>query len=132
MSSLSPVPALPDAPTAVGSFAAIWSRALYPSARSGLTRDQLTLLLTPLAGQLRDALHQDRFDPRPARAIGSQLVRSHSDEPDALAQTLGVLDAYLLLYFPPPKEFSGPIARARSARLQHAVAAGFVEALRNG
>jgi hypothetical protein len=116
----------------VGSFAAIWSRALYPSTRTDLTRDQLTTLLTPLAWQLRKALHQDRFDPRTARSVGYDLVRGHSDEPDALAQTLGVMDAYLLLYFPPPEPFSGPIARARSARLQHAVAAGFAEALRNG
>lgn len=130
MSSLSPVPSTSDVPAAVGSFAAIWSRALFPVTRTDLTRDQLTELLTPMAGQLRDALHQDRFDPRPARAIGNLLVRGHSDEPDALAQTLGVMDAYLLLYFPPPKPLSGPIARARSARLQHAVAAGFVEALK--
>ncbi len=131
MSSLSPVSAIPEVPTAIGSFATIWSRALYPATRRELTRDQLTALLMPLAEQLRDALHQDRFDPRQARAVGSELVRCHSDEPDALDRTLGVMDAYLILYFPPPEPLSGPIARARSARLQHAVAAGFAEALRD-
>ncbi|WP_414170829.1 putative bifunctional diguanylate cyclase/phosphodiesterase [Streptoverticillium reticulum] len=110
-------------------FAAIWSRALHPTAETSLTRAEFENQLLPLAATLRDALHARVFDPRPATGVGTALVRAQCTDPEVLPLVLGVIDAYLVLYCPPGPAVSPEESRARCARLQHAVAAGFARAL---
>jgi diguanylate cyclase (GGDEF)-like protein/PAS domain S-box-containing protein len=120
----------PDPAAALQSFAAIWGRAVHPVSQARLEPAELQELLAELTNRLRTALHAQPFDPAPGREVGNALVAAGYAEPEALNQSLGVLHAYLALYFPPaPARLSaGPDAEelaARSARLQHAVAAGF-------
>jgi len=111
-------------------FAAIWSRAVYRSTATSMTREEFEAHLVPLAGVLRDALGATPFEPRVAVPVGAALVDAHCTEPDALPSILGVIDAYLVLYCPPDPQLSPEDARARCARLQHCVAYGFAQALR--
>ncbi len=110
-------------------FAAIWARAVYPLTATSMTRAELEAYLRPLARVLRDALSADRFDPRTAVPVGAALVDAHCTDPEALPSILGVIDAYLVLYCP-PGGLSADETRARCSRLQHAVAVGFSQALR--
>ncbi|MGQ4416994.1 putative bifunctional diguanylate cyclase/phosphodiesterase [Streptomyces sp. SAS_269] len=109
-------------------FATIWSRAVFPVTSTSLTRAEFEQRLLPLAGRLRDLLHTRGFVAEEAKAIGSALVGAHCTDPEALARTLDCVDAYLVLYCgddSPQDEL-----RARSSRLQHAMAAGYAQALR--
>ncbi|MEV0777526.1 putative bifunctional diguanylate cyclase/phosphodiesterase [Streptomyces sp. NPDC050433] len=115
-------------------FATIWSRAIFPATATSLTRTEFEQHLLPLARLLRDALHDKIFDAAPAHGVGAALVAAHCTDPDALARSLGVVDAYLVLYCGAAADPAGDHAaeelRARCARLQHAFAAGFALALR--
>ncbi|GHH71501.1 GGDEF domain-containing protein [Streptomyces sulfonofaciens] len=109
-------------------FATIWSRAVFPVTATSLNRPEFERLLLPLARQLRDALLARTFDAVAGRQVGAALVEVHCTDPEALSRTLDVVDAYLVLYCGgegPQEEL-----RSRSARLQHAAAAGFAGALR--
>ncbi|MFE9515583.1 putative bifunctional diguanylate cyclase/phosphodiesterase [Streptomyces sp. NPDC006643] len=115
-------------------FVTIWSRAIFPATATSLTRPEFEQHLLPLARRLRDALHDKIFDAAPAHGVGAALVAAHCTDPEALARSLGVVDAYLVLYCGASADPAGELAaeelRARSARLQHAFAAGFAQALR--
>ncbi|WTL23514.1 EAL domain-containing protein [Streptomyces sp. NBC_01498] len=115
-------------------FATIWSRAIFPATATSLTRPEFEQHLLPLARRLRDALHDTVFDAAPAHTVGAALVGAHCTDPDALARSLGVVDAYLVLYCgaaaDPADDLAAEELRARCARLQHALAAGFAQALR--
>ncbi|MGW7055704.1 putative bifunctional diguanylate cyclase/phosphodiesterase [Streptomyces sp. NPDC054887] len=110
----------------------MWSRAIFPVTATSLTRPEVERHLLPLAGKLRDALHRRPFDTTPAHEVGAALVAAHCTDPDALVRTLGVVDSYLVLYC--AGEDGSPAQteerRARCARLQHALSAGFAQALR--
>jgi diguanylate cyclase (GGDEF)-like protein/PAS domain S-box-containing protein len=112
----------------VSRFATIWSRALFPLTATSLTRPEFEKLLLPLAHRLRAALHARVFDAEEARRIGAELVAAHCTDPETLSRTLDVVEAYLVLYCGddgPHEDLA-----ARGARIQHAMAAGFAEALR--
>jgi diguanylate cyclase (GGDEF)-like protein/PAS domain S-box-containing protein len=109
-------------------FAAIWSRAIYPVTATSMTRTEFEDHLVPLARVLDEALRARPFDPRAAVPIGTALVAAHCTDPEALPSILGVIDAYLVLYCAP--DLTVDESRARCARLQHAVAVGFSQALR--
>ncbi|MFF9868946.1 putative bifunctional diguanylate cyclase/phosphodiesterase [Streptomyces sp. NPDC013953] len=112
-------------------FATIWSRAIFPVTATSLTRSEFERHLLPLARDLCDALHARPFDPSPAHGTGTALVAAHCTDPDALSRTLGVVDSYLVLYCGEAgPALSGEELRARCARLQHALAAGYAQALR--
>ncbi|MGX2993126.1 putative bifunctional diguanylate cyclase/phosphodiesterase [Streptomyces sp. JNUCC 64] len=109
-------------------FATIWSRTLYPVTATSRTRVEFERELLPLARRLRDALLARTFDAAEGKAVGAALVDAHCTDPEALSRTLDVVEAYLVLYCGgdgPQEEL-----QARSARLQHAAAAGFAHALR--
>ncbi|MFE6159997.1 putative bifunctional diguanylate cyclase/phosphodiesterase [Streptomyces sp. NPDC056486] len=118
----------PDGPEdRVRRFATIWSRAVFPVTATSLTRPEFEQQLVPLARRLRAALHERVFEAAEGQAIGAALVGTHCTDPEALSRTLDCVDAYLVLYCGdegPQEEL-----RARSARLQHALAAGFAAAL---
>ncbi|WP_455353334.1 putative bifunctional diguanylate cyclase/phosphodiesterase [Streptomyces sp. SYSU K217416] len=128
----------PDGPEGrLRRFATIWSRAIFPATATSLTRPEFEQRLLPLARTLSGALHARPFDPSPAQEVGAGLVGMHCTDPDALSRTLGVVDAYLVLYCGDSGGPGGPggglapdECRARCARLQHALAAGFARALR--
>ncbi|MFD9637447.1 PAS domain S-box protein, partial [Streptomyces violascens] len=121
----------PDSPEdRLRRFATIWSRAIFPVTATSLTRPEFEQHLVPLARRLIDALHGRHFDPSPAQEIGAALVAVHCTDPDALSRTLGVVESYLVLYCGAGDELAAEEARARCARLQHALAAGFAAALR--
>ncbi|MFE0133204.1 putative bifunctional diguanylate cyclase/phosphodiesterase [Streptomyces sp. NPDC059037] len=109
-------------------FATIWSRAIFPVTATSLTRPEFELQLVPLARRLRDALLERVFDSGEGQAVGAALIGTHCTDPEALSRTLDCVDAYLVLYC--GEEGRQEELRARSARLQHAVAAGFAAALR--
>ncbi|MGW4028670.1 putative bifunctional diguanylate cyclase/phosphodiesterase [Streptomyces sp. NPDC004838] len=113
-------------------FATIWSRAVFPVTATSLTRAEVEEHLLPLARGLSRFLHARPFDPQAAQRIGAALVEAHCTDPEALSRTLGVVDAYLVLYCGDagPAELSVEESRARCARLQHAIAAGFAQGLR--
>ncbi|MER5934731.1 EAL domain-containing protein [Streptomyces sp. NPDC002054] len=116
----------------IGRFATIWSRAIFPVTATSLTRPEFEQHLLPLARTLAEALHARPFEPAVGQRIGAELVAVHCTDPEALAGTLGVVEAYLVLYCGP--EGAGAETaeeyRARCARLQHGIAAGFARALR--
>ncbi|MCB5165463.1 EAL domain-containing protein [Streptomyces bambusae] len=123
--------ALPDSPEdRITRFARIWSRAIFPVTATSLTRQEFEVHLVPLARELSRALHAQPFDPAPAQRIGADLVAVHCTDPDALSGTLGVIESYLVLYCGPAGREDGEEYRARCARLQHALAAGYARALR--
>lgn len=110
-------------------FATIWSRAIFPATATSLTRPEFESHLLPLARELNEALHARHFDSGPAQRVGAALVAAHCTDPEALGRTLGVVDSYLVLYCG-AEELAAEDSRARCARLQHSLAAGFAQALR--
>ncbi|MFD4787256.1 putative bifunctional diguanylate cyclase/phosphodiesterase [Streptomyces sp. NPDC058459] len=119
----------PDGPEdRVRRLTAIWSRAVYPVTSTSLTRAEFEERLLPLAHRLSHALRAHSFDAGEARAVGAALVHAHGTDPEVLARTLDCVDAYLVLYCGD----DGPQdqLRMRSSRLQHAMAAGYAQALR--
>lgn len=111
-------------------FAAIWSRAIYPATATSMTRAEFERHLMEPARRLAEALCGKPFDPVAGVEAGAALVAAHCTEPASLPHTLGVIDSYLALYCPPGNGQSAEETRARCTRLQHAVAAGFAESLR--
>ncbi|MFF0200650.1 putative bifunctional diguanylate cyclase/phosphodiesterase [Streptomyces sp. NPDC005017] len=109
-------------------FATIWSRAVYPVTATSLTRPEFETQLLPLARRLSAALHARAFDAAEGRAVGAALVDVHCTDPEALSRTLDCVDAYLVLYC--GEDGVQEDLRARSSRLQHAMAAGFAQELR--
>jgi diguanylate cyclase (GGDEF)-like protein/PAS domain S-box-containing protein len=112
-------------------FATIWSRAIFPVTATSLTRPEVEEHLLPLARELCLSLHAHPFDPQVTQRVGAALVEAHCTDPEALSRTLGVIDAYLVLYCGSgDPEQSAEESRARCAKLQHALAAGFAQGLR--
>ncbi|MEU1455242.1 putative bifunctional diguanylate cyclase/phosphodiesterase [Streptomyces avermitilis] len=113
-------------------FATIWSRAVFPVTSTPLTRPELEDRLLPLARRLSEALRARAFDAAEAKAVGAALIDAHCTDPDALSATLDCVDAYLVLYCGSPDAAPGEqeAVRTRASRLQHAMAAGFAQALR--
>ncbi|MDT3398483.1 EAL domain-containing protein [Streptomyces sp. B1866] len=111
-------------------FAAIWARAIHPSVQPPLALAELEARLLPLAGLLCGALLSEPFDAQAADAVGAALVDAHCAEPEALVPVLGVVDTHLAPYCAPEPPMPEEEIRARCARLQHALAAGFVRELR--
>ncbi|MGW0914488.1 putative bifunctional diguanylate cyclase/phosphodiesterase [Streptomyces sp. NPDC002784] len=109
-------------------FATIWSRAVFPVTSTSSTRPEFEKQLLPLARRLSVALRARTFDAEEGRAVGAALVGAHCTDPEALSHSLDCVEAYLVLYCggDGPRED----LRARSARLQHAMAAGYAQALR--
>ncbi|MDQ0584835.1 putative bifunctional diguanylate cyclase/phosphodiesterase [Streptomyces rishiriensis] len=109
-------------------FATIWSRAVFPVTSTSLTRSELEEQLLPLARRLREGLLARAFDADAGKAAGAALVGAHCTDPEALSRSLDCVEAYLVLYCGEdgPRED----LRARAARLQHAMAAGYAQALR--
>ncbi|MGW3729599.1 putative bifunctional diguanylate cyclase/phosphodiesterase [Streptomyces sp. NPDC000851] len=119
----------PDGPEdRVRRFATIWSRAVFPATSTSLTRPEFEEQLLPLARRLSEMLRARTFDAAEGRAVGAALVDAHCTDPEALTRALDCIDAYLVLYC--GEDGPQDDLRARSARLQHAVAAGFAQALR--
>ncbi|MEU9609223.1 EAL domain-containing protein [Streptomyces sp. NPDC048057] len=114
-------------------FATIWSRAVFPVTATSLTRAEVEEHLLPLARRLCALLHARPFDPGPAQDVGAALIEAHCTDPEALTRTLGVIDAYLVLYCGDAGAEELPVedGRTRCTRLQHAVAAGFAQGLRD-
>ncbi|MFE6776762.1 EAL domain-containing protein [Streptomyces sp. NPDC057702] len=110
-------------------FARIWSRAIRPTAAIAVVESEFVEYLMPLARRLRDALRTTPLNTQPAYEVGQALVAAQCDDAGGLPITLGVLDAYLVLYCPPRRPMPAEESRARCARLQHALAAGFAHAL---
>ncbi|MFI0235960.1 putative bifunctional diguanylate cyclase/phosphodiesterase [Streptomyces sp. NPDC016845] len=113
-------------------FATIWSRAIYPVTATSLTRPEFEQELVPLARSMRDALAARALDAARGQAVGAALIDVHCTDPEALSRTLDVVDAYLVLYCGEEARTAerDDDLRARCARLQHTVAAGFAAALR--
>ncbi|WP_394428663.1 putative bifunctional diguanylate cyclase/phosphodiesterase [Streptomyces sp. SGAir0957] len=113
-------------------FATIWSRAIYPVTATSLTRPEFEQVLVPLARTMRDVLAARALDAAQGQAVGAALVDVHCTDPEALSRTLDVVDAYLVLYCGEEARTAEreDDLRARCARLQHTVAAGFAAALR--
>ncbi|WP_063753205.1 putative bifunctional diguanylate cyclase/phosphodiesterase, partial [Streptomyces resistomycificus] len=109
-------------------FATIWSRAVFPVTSTSATRPEFEEQLLPLARRLSQALRARIFDADEAKAVGAALVAAHCTDPDALTCTLDCVDAYLVLYC--GQDGVQDDLRARAARIQHAMAAGFAQALR--
>ncbi|MET7473631.1 EAL domain-containing protein [Streptomyces sp. NPDC005648] len=109
-------------------FATIWSRAVFPVTSTSLTRPEFEEELLPLARRLSQALHTRTPAADEGRAVGAALVSAHCTDPEALSRTLDCVDAYLVLYC--GENGDQEELRARSAKLQHAMAAGFAQALR--
>ncbi|MDX3235444.1 EAL domain-containing protein [Streptomyces sp. ME03-5709C] len=119
----------PEPADSLRRFAVIWSRAIYPATATSMTRGEFAEYLLPLAARLNAALRAQPFDPRPAAEVGAALVAAHCTDPAALARSLDVVDAYLLLYCPPGPALPPEESRTRCNRLQHWVAAGYARAL---
>ena len=109
-------------------FATIWSRAVFPVTSTSLTRPEFEEELLPLARRLSQALHTRTPAADEGRAVGAALVSAHCTDPEALSRTLDCVDAYLVLYC--GENGDQEELRARSGKLQHAMAAGFAQALR--
>ncbi|KIF77959.1 diguanylate phosphodiesterase [Streptomyces sp. 150FB] len=123
-------PADPDGPEdRLRRFATIWSRAVFPATATPLTRSEFERHLLSLARELKEALHARHFDAAPAHRVGAALVAAHCTDPDALGRTLGVVDSYLMLYCG-TDDLPADESRARCSRLQHTLATGFAQALR--
>jgi diguanylate cyclase (GGDEF)-like protein/PAS domain S-box-containing protein len=109
-------------------FATIWSRAVFPVTSTSLTRPEFEERLLPLARRLSEALRARTFDAEAAKAVGAALVDAHCTDPEALSQSLDCVDAYLVLYC--GEDGPQEDLRTRCSRLQHAMAAGYAQALR--
>ncbi|GHA63292.1 GGDEF domain-containing protein [Streptomyces tauricus] len=119
----------PDGPEGrLRRFATIWSRAVFPVTATSLTRPEFEERLVPLARRLSEALRARTFEAAEGQAVGAALIGAHCTEPEALSASLDCVDAYLVLYC--GGDGAQDALRARSARLQHAMAAGFAKALR--
>ncbi|MFD8916121.1 putative bifunctional diguanylate cyclase/phosphodiesterase [Streptomyces sp. NPDC059575] len=122
--------AAPDGPEGrLRRLTTIWSRAVYPVTATSLTRAEFEARLLPLADRLSRALRARSFDPGEARAVGAALVEAHGTDPEVLTRTLDCVDAYLVLYC--GEDGPQDELRLRSSRLQHAMAAGYAQALRD-
>ncbi|MFJ9870632.1 putative bifunctional diguanylate cyclase/phosphodiesterase [Streptomyces sp. NPDC101165] len=106
----------------------IWSRAVFPVTSTSLTRAEFAEQLLPLARRLSGLLRARSFDSEEAKAVGAALVEAHCTDPEALTRTLDCVDAYLVLYC--GEDGPQDELRMRSSRLQHAMAAGYAQALR--
>ncbi|WP_330461121.1 EAL domain-containing protein [Streptomyces sp. NBC_00820] len=106
----------------------IWGRAVFPVTSTSLTRPEFEERLLPLARRLSALLRARSFDAEEAKAVGAALVGAHCTDPEALTRTLDCVDAYLVLYC--GEDGPQDELRMRSSRLQHAMAAGYAEALR--
>ncbi|MEU3522366.1 EAL domain-containing protein [Streptomyces sp. NPDC038707] len=106
----------------------IWSRAVYPVTSTSLIRAEFAEQLLPLARRLSELLRARNFDADAAKAVGAALVGAHCTDPEALVRTLDCVDAYLVLYC--GEDGPQDELRLRSSRLQHAMAAGYAQALR--
>ncbi|MFB6957749.1 putative bifunctional diguanylate cyclase/phosphodiesterase [Streptomyces sp. NPDC056309] len=106
----------------------IWSRAVFPVTSTSLTRPEFEEQLLPLARRLSAALRDRAFAAEEGEAVGAALVDAHCTAPETLSRSLDCLDAYLVLYC--GEDGDQEDLRARSARLQHSMAAGFARALR--
>ncbi|MFF7970200.1 EAL domain-containing protein [Streptomyces sp. NPDC007905] len=106
----------------------IWSRAVFPVTSTSATRAEFEEQLLPLARRLSGLLRARSFDAEEARAVGAALVGAHCTDPEALTRTLDCVDAYLVLYC--GEDGPQDELRMRSSRLQHAMAAGYAQALR--
>ncbi|MEU6665762.1 EAL domain-containing protein [Streptomyces sp. NPDC046727] len=106
----------------------IWSRAVFPVTSTSLTRAEFEEQLLPLARRLSELLCARSFDADAAKAVGAALVGAHCTDPEALTRTLDCVDAYLVLYC--GQDRPQDELRMRSSRLQHAMAAGYAQALR--
>ncbi|MFJ9815191.1 putative bifunctional diguanylate cyclase/phosphodiesterase [Streptomyces sp. NPDC101151] len=106
----------------------IWSRAVFPVTSTSLTRAELAEQLHPLACRLSEQLRARSFDAEAAKAVGAALVEAHCTDPETLTRTLDCVDAYLVLYC--GEDGPQDELRMRSSRLQHAMAAGYAQALR--
>ncbi|MGW0822875.1 putative bifunctional diguanylate cyclase/phosphodiesterase [Streptomyces sp. NPDC002845] len=109
-------------------FAAIWSRAVYPATSTSLTRPEFEEQLLPLARRLSEALRARTFDADTGRAVGAALVDAHCTDPETLSRSLDCVEAYLVLYC--GEDGPQEDLRARAARLQSAMAAGYARGLR--
>ncbi|MFG2309306.1 putative bifunctional diguanylate cyclase/phosphodiesterase [Streptomyces sp. NPDC048566] len=109
-------------------FATIWSRAVFPVTSTSLTRPEFEEQLLPLARRLSEALRARTFEAEAGRTVGAALVAAHCTDPEALSRALDCVDAYLVLYC--GEDGHQETLRNRSARLQHAMAAGYARALR--
>ncbi|MCX4918347.1 bifunctional diguanylate cyclase/phosphodiesterase [Streptomyces sp. NBC_00687] len=109
-------------------FATIWSRAVFPVTSTSLTRPEFEVQLLPLARRLSDALLARTFEAEAGQTVGAALVAAHCTDPEALSRALDCVDAYLVLYC--GEGGHQETLRNRSARLQHAMAAGYARALR--
>ncbi|MFE2101318.1 MULTISPECIES: bifunctional diguanylate cyclase/phosphodiesterase [unclassified Streptomyces] len=106
----------------------IWSRAVFPVTSTSLTRAEFAEQLLPLARRLSGLLRARSFDSEEAKAVGAALVEAHCTDPETLTRTLDCVDAYLVLYC--GEDGPQDELRMRSSRLQHAMAAGYAQALR--
>ncbi|MFF4117214.1 putative bifunctional diguanylate cyclase/phosphodiesterase [Streptomyces sp. NPDC001714] len=109
-------------------FATIWSRAVFPVTSTSLTRPEFEEQLLPLARRLSEILLAHGFDADEARQVGAALIDAHCTDPEALSRSLDCVDAYLVLYC--GEDGPQDELRMRSSRIQHAMAAGFAQALR--
>ncbi|MEW1774359.1 EAL domain-containing protein [Streptomyces sp. NPDC086777] len=109
-------------------FATIWSRAVFPVTSTSLTRPEFEEQLLPLARRLSEILLAHGFDTDEARQVGAALIDAHCTDPEALTRSLDCVDAYLVLYC--GEDGPQDELRMRSSRIQHAMAAGFAQALR--
>ncbi|MEU9344019.1 EAL domain-containing protein [Streptomyces sp. NPDC048278] len=109
-------------------FATIWSRAVFPVTSTSLTRPEFEEELLPLARRLSEILLAHGFDTDEARQVGAALIDAHCTDPEALTRSLDCVDAYLVLYC--GEDGPQDELRMRSSRIQHAMAAGFAQALR--
>ncbi|MFJ9563803.1 putative bifunctional diguanylate cyclase/phosphodiesterase [Streptomyces fuscichromogenes] len=109
-------------------FATIWSRAVFPVTSTSLTRPEFEEQLLPLARRLSEILLAHGFDADETRQVGAALIDAHCTDPEALTRTLDCVDAYLVLYC--GEDGPQDELRMRSSRIQHAMAAGFAQALR--
>ncbi|MCG7208843.1 putative bifunctional diguanylate cyclase/phosphodiesterase [Streptomyces arenae] len=109
-------------------FATIWSRTVFPVTSTSLTRPEFEEQLLPLARRLSEILRAHGFDADEARQVGAALIDAHCTDPEALTRTLDCVDAYLVLYC--GEDGPQDELRMRSSRIQHAMAAGFAQALR--
>ncbi|MFF8594315.1 putative bifunctional diguanylate cyclase/phosphodiesterase [Streptomyces sp. NPDC015220] len=106
----------------------IWSRAVFPVTSTSLTRPEFEERLLPLVGRLSRALRARAFDAGEGEAVGAALIDAHCTSPEALSRSLDCVESYLVLYC--GEDGDQEDLRARSSRLQHAMAAGFARALR--
>ncbi|MEV6179221.1 putative bifunctional diguanylate cyclase/phosphodiesterase [Streptomyces sp. NPDC052016] len=121
--------AVPDGPEdRLRRFATIWSRAVFPVTSTSLTRPEFEERLLPLARRLSEALLARTFDAEAGKEVGAALVGAHCTDPDALSRSLDCVDAYLVLYC--GEDGPQEDLRTRCSRLQHAMAAGYAQALR--